>query len=84
MSEQFTSAWVYEHLTPALDAATAKMHASRLQLNSAALWWFLSRLTAEERSEVLGEYVRQLALRGQSATGGRADGKGKASRWRKG
>jgi hypothetical protein len=49
------------------------MHTTRLQLNSAALWWFLNRLTAKERAEVLGEYVKVLALgaRPSAAGGGR-------------
>jgi hypothetical protein len=49
-------------LTPALDAATTAMHTTRLQLNSAALWWFLNRLTPQERAEILGEYVKALAM----------------------
>jgi hypothetical protein len=82
MSEPFTNARVHEYLTAALDAAVADMHANRLQLNSAALWWFLNPLTPQERAEILGEYVKQLAMRGQveadeQATGnGRANGRG--------
>jgi hypothetical protein len=40
------------------------MHTTRLQLNSAALWWFLNRLTSKQRAEILGEYVKALALVG--------------------
>jgi hypothetical protein len=60
--ERFTNARVHEWLTAALDAVTRAMHTTRLQLNSAALWWFLNRLTSKQRAEVLGEYVKALAL----------------------
>jgi hypothetical protein len=60
--ERFTNARVHEWLTPALDAVTTAMHTTRLQLNSAALWWFLNRLTPKERAEILGEYVKSLAM----------------------
>jgi hypothetical protein len=60
--ERFTNARVHEWLTPALDVVTDAMHTTRLQLNSAALWWFLNRLTPKERAEILGEYVKALAL----------------------
>ena len=43
MSERFTNARVHQHLDTALDAASEAMHASRLMLNSAALFWFLHR-----------------------------------------
>lgn len=43
------------------------MHTTRLQLNSAALWWFLNRLTAKQRAEILGEYVKALALVSEQA-----------------
>jgi hypothetical protein len=68
--EKFTNARVHEWLTPNLDAVTSAMHTTRLQLNSAALWWFLNRLTPKERAEILGEYVKALALahEEQSAT----------------
>jgi hypothetical protein len=60
--ERLTNARVHEWLTPALDAVTTAMHTTRLQLNSAALWWFLNRLTPKERAEILGEYVKSLAM----------------------
>jgi hypothetical protein len=77
MPENFTNARVHEWLTEALDDATAKMHATRLQLNSAALWWFLTKLSPEERAEVLGEYTKVLALlhQQQAEGGGRTGGK---------
>jgi hypothetical protein len=60
--ERFTNARVHEWLTAALDVVTGTMHTTRLQLNSAALWWFLNRLTPKERAEILGEYVKALAM----------------------
>jgi hypothetical protein len=65
MAERFSNARVHEWLTPALDATAAAMHTSRLQLNSAALWWFLNQLSPEERAEALGEYTKALALASQ-------------------
>jgi hypothetical protein len=41
MSEPFVNARAHEWLTAALDAPAVDMHATRMQLNSAALWWFL-------------------------------------------
>jgi hypothetical protein len=84
MSERFTNARAHEHLTPALDAASEEMHATRLRLNSAALWWFLEKLTPEERAQILGEYVKVLALQGQAEAGGWAGGKGKGKKAKKG
>jgi hypothetical protein len=75
MSEQFCNARVHLHLTPPLDIVAADMHTSRLQLNSAALWWFLNKLTPEERAEILGEYTKVLAMQGQAeAESGRGRG----------
>jgi hypothetical protein len=68
--ERFTNARVHEWLTPTLDAVTDTMHTTRVQLNSAALWWFCKRLEPSERAEILGEYVKVQALGGK----GRARG----------
>jgi hypothetical protein len=73
----FTNARVHEDLEDGLDAAAVGMHATRLVLNSAALWWFVTRLTPQERAEILGEYVKQRALQGQAEAeqeGRRRDG----------
>jgi hypothetical protein len=70
MTERFTNARVHLHLDTALDVVSEQMHTSRLTLNSAALWWFLNKLTPAERAEVLGEYVKVLAMVGQPETGG--------------
>ncbi len=80
--ERFTNPRVHEWLTAALDAASDDTHATRLTLNSTALWWFLNKLTPEERAEVLGEYVKALALLHQQQD--EAGGKGSSKRTKKG
>jgi len=65
MLERFTNARVHEHLTADLDRVCAGMNLSRLLTNSAALWWFISKLSAQERAEIVGEYVKVLAMLGQ-------------------
>ena len=43
-AEKFTNARVHEWLTPSIDTVADAMRTTRLQLNSAALWWFCSNL----------------------------------------
>lgn len=62
--ERFTNARVHEWLTPDIEVAVAAMYTTRVQLNSAALWWFCRRLTPEQRAEILGEYVKVQAMGG--------------------
>jgi hypothetical protein len=62
--EKFTNARVHEWLTPVIEEVTTTMHTTRIQLNSAALWWFCKQLTPEQRAEILGEYVKVQALGG--------------------
>lgn len=62
--EKFTNARVHEWLTAEIEAVTGAMHTTRIQLNSAALWWFCKQLTPRERAEILGEYVKVQALVG--------------------
>jgi hypothetical protein len=66
-AEKFTNARVHEWLTPSIDAVADAMRTTRLQLNSAALWWFCRNLSAEERADILGEYVKVQALTGGTA-----------------
>lgn len=61
-SPQFTNARVHEWLTSDLDVIVKSMRTTRVQLNSAALWWFCTKLTAQERAEILGDYVTHQAL----------------------
>jgi hypothetical protein len=63
--ERFTNARVHEWLTPTLDHVTEVMHTTRVQLNSAALWWFCQELHPEQRAEILGEYVKIQAMGGK-------------------
>jgi hypothetical protein len=83
MSERFTNARVHEWLTAALDATCEQTHATRLTLNSAALYWFLHKLTPAERAEILGEYVKALAMQGQAEADGQAGSKPKGGRKKK-
>ena len=61
-AQQFTNARVHEWMTPELDRAVKGMRTTRVQLNSAALWWFCTKLETQQRAEILGEYVKALAL----------------------
>ncbi|HEY8503603.1 MAG TPA: hypothetical protein VIL46_03420 [Gemmataceae bacterium] len=58
---------MHEWLTRDLDAVVRAMRTTRVQLNSAALWWFCSQLSAKERAEILGEYVKFQALNNAEA-----------------
>lgn len=73
--ERFTNARVHEWPTPTLDEATETMHTTRVQLNSAALWWFCHHLDPKERAEILGEYVKVQAMggRNRSRSAGQAE-----------
>jgi hypothetical protein len=79
--ERFTNARVHEWLTPTLDHVTGVMHTTRVQLNSAALWWFCQQLEPRQRAEILGEYVKVQALggkgRGQPGPSANAGGNSK-------
>ena len=66
--ERFTNARVHEWLTPTLDHVTDVMHTTRVQLNSAALWWFCQELEPQQRAEILGEYVKIQAMGGKVRT----------------
>jgi hypothetical protein len=68
------NAYAHAHLREGLGAAAAELHTTRLLVNSAALWWFLTRLTPAQRAEALGEYTKALSLRGQQGQGRPAEG----------
>lgn len=74
--ERFTNARVHEWLTPTLDHVTEVMHTTRVQLNSAALWWFCQELDPEQRAEILGEYVKVQAMGGKGRSRGPASADG--------
>ena len=87
--ERFTNARVHEWLTPTLDHVSDVMHTTRVQLNSAALWWFCRRLKPEERADILGEYVKIQALGGKepartSPAGNNSASKKRTSRFKAG
>ena len=63
--DDLLNARVHQLLATDLDATCEACHVSRLLLNSAALWHFLNCMSAAERAEVLGEYVKVLASSGQ-------------------
>ncbi len=82
--ERFTNARVHEWLTPALDAVTDAMHTTRVQLNSAALWWFCMHMSPEERAEILGEYVKVQSMGGEAIPGAKpSTGRGRGRPRRK-
>jgi hypothetical protein len=47
-----------------LDRVADQTASSKVQVNSAAVWWFCLRLPAEERARILGEFVTAQAMRG--------------------
>jgi len=82
MLERLINARVHEHLSADLDRVCEGMNLSRLLTNSAALWWFINKLSAPERAEIVGEYVKVLAMLGQRQAeergpAKRGNGKGK-------
>ena len=46
-----------------VNIASAEMSSSNLALTSAALWNFLTKMTAQERAAILGEYTTVLAMK---------------------
>jgi hypothetical protein len=69
-SPKFTNARVHEWLTADLDTVARSTRSTRVQLNSAALWWFCRRLSPEQRAEILGEFVKVQALGGRESPSG--------------
>lgn len=47
-----------------LDRVADQTASSKVQVNSAAVWWFCHKLPAEERARILGEFVTAQAMRG--------------------
>jgi len=64
-SHAFLNARIHAWLADDFMKVVENMHSSNLETNSAAVWWFVNKLTAEERAQILGEYVRELAMQGQ-------------------
>lgn len=63
--DDLLNARIHNLLADDLDATAEAMHASRLLVTSAAVYWFSTKLSASERAEVLGEYVKKLAMAGE-------------------
>jgi hypothetical protein len=51
-----------------LDRVAEQTASSKVQVNSAAVWWFCHKLPAEERARILGEFVTAQAMRGGAGT----------------
>ena len=65
------NARIHGWLAEDLDRVADQTASSKVQVNSAAVWWFCHKLPAEERARILGEFVTAQAMRG----GGHAEGK---------
>jgi hypothetical protein len=59
------NARIQSWLAADLDRVAGEMDGTKAQVNSAAVWWFCHRLTAEERARILGDFVAAQAMRGQ-------------------
>lgn len=77
-NNRLSNARVLDWLSRPLDECSEALDCAKVQVNSAAVWWFCTRLSADERATILGEFVKQNALRGQAAVDGKhqaVDGK---------
>ncbi|VTS07018.1 hypothetical protein [Tuwongella immobilis] len=61
-SQQFTNARVHDLLVEDLNRVVQSMHTTRIMLNSAALWWFCTKVDPQQRADILGEYVKVLSM----------------------
>lgn len=64
---RLSNARIQGWLAADLDRVAEVMDSPKALVNSAAVWWFCQRLTAEERAKVLGEFVTAQAMRGNAA-----------------
>ena len=60
--DDLVNARLHSWIAPILDAKADEMATSRLMLNSAMLEYCLTKLSREERAEILGNYVARLAM----------------------
>ena len=67
------NARIHGWLADDLDRVADQTGSSKVQVNSAAVWWFCLRLPAEDRARILGEFVTAQAMLGK-ADGAAADG----------
>ena len=61
------NARIHGWLADDLDRVADQTGSSKVQVNSAAVWWFCLRLPAEDRARILGEFVTAQAMRGGAA-----------------
>lgn len=71
---RLSNARIQGWLAADLDQTADEMASAKALVNSAAVWWFCHRLTAEERAKILGEFVAAQAMRGSPSADGQ-DGK---------
>ena len=64
------NARIHGWLADDLDRVADQTGSSKVQVNSAAVWWFCLRLPAEERARILGEFVTAQAMRGGTEPAG--------------
>jgi hypothetical protein len=58
------NARIHGWLADDLDRVADQTASSKVQVNSAAVWWFCHKLPPEERARILGEFVTAQAMRG--------------------
>lgn len=58
------NARIHGWLADDLDRVAEQTASSKVQVNSAAVWWFCHKLPPEERARILGDFVTAQALRG--------------------
>ena len=63
---RLSNARIQGWLAADLDHVADQMDGPKALVNSAAVWWFCHRLTAEERAKILGEFVTAQAMRGSA------------------
>ena len=62
---RLSNARIQNWLAADLDRVADQTGNSKVLVNSAAVWWFCTRLDAAERARLLGEFVTAQALRGR-------------------
>jgi len=67
---QFNNARVLGWLSHHLDDCSDSLASTKVLVNSAAVWWFCTKLTPDERAQSLGEFVSENARQVQSSLNG--------------
>lgn len=80
MAYRLSNARILEWLGGELDGCATNLDSSKVQVNSAAVWWFCHKLTPDERANILGEFVKHNALRDRSGTNGTAKKPGRRAK----